>query len=388
MRRLVRTLLLVSLVPLGAGCTKKPPPPRPQTVVTSQPIARQINEWDDYVGRFEATGSVDVRPRVSGYIQSIGFTDGQIVRRGQVLFVIDPRPYQAALDQAKGQESRAEATVRDAKVELTRSRALLAARATSQQDLDTRTATELQAEADLAAAKAAVATAALNLGFTKVTAPIDGRVSDARITLGNLVTQDSSLLTNIVTLDPIRFAFQASESRLLSYLRTHPAGHGGASVQIRLQDEPDYRWDGRVTFVDNAVDTGSGTIRGYALTPNRGLFLKPGMFGHMRLKTAQPRQALLVPDAAVITDMTRQLVYVVSSSGEVGQRVVQLGPLLQGLRVINAGLLPTDRVIISGMQRAHPGDRVSAIAGQITALPDTGAQTSVSPPPGSATFAP
>jgi RND family efflux transporter MFP subunit len=388
MRRLVRSVLLVSLAALGAGCGKKPPPPRPQTVVAAQPLVRQINEWDDYVGRFEATGSVDVRPRVSGYIQSIAFTDGQIVRRGQVLFVIDPRPYQAALDQAKGQQAHAEATMKDAKVELARSHALFAARATSQQDVDTRTATELQAEADLAAAKAAVATAALNLGFTKVTAPIDGRISDARITLGNLVTQDTSLLTNIVTLDPIRFAFQASESRLLSYLRTHPSGHSGAPVQIRLQDEPDYRWDGRVTFVDNALDNGSGTIRAYALTPNRNLFLKPGMFGHMRLKSIQPRQALLVPDASVVTDMTRQLVYVVSPSGVLAERVVQLGPLLQGLRVINDGLQPTDRVIISGVQRAHPGDHVTVIAGQVAPARATDAQTSLGPPPGSATFAP
>ncbi len=357
-------------------------------VVAAQPLVRQINEWDDYVGRFEATGSVDVRPRVSGYIQSIDFTDGQIVRRGQVLFVIDPRPYQAALDQANGQEAHAEAAAKDAKVELARSHALFAARATSQQDVDTRTATELQAEADLAAAKAAVATAALNLGFTKVTAPIDGRVSDARITLGNLVTQDTSVVTNIVTLDPIRFAFQASESLLLKYQRGAAKGRGGAPVQIRLQDEPDYRWNGKIAFVDNALDTGSGTIRAYALTSNRGLFLKPGMFGHMRLQTVEPRQALLVPDGSIVTDMTRQLVDVVTPSGVVAQKVVQIGPLLQGLRVVNGGLEPTDRVIISGLQHSRPGEKVQVIAGRINPLAAADAQTDPSPPPGSATFTP
>lgn len=389
MRRLVFRVLLVSIIGLGAGC-KQASPPRPPSVVVAPPLVRTIKDWDDYVGRFEATSSADVRPRVSGYIQAIRFKDGQIVRRGQVLFVIDPRPYQATLDQAKGQEAHAEAALQDAKVELARSRALFAARATSQQDVDTRTASEQQAEADLKTARAAVATAELNLAFTQVTAPIDGRVSDARTTLGNLVSQDSTVMTNIVTLDPIRFAFEAPESMLLKYERTRPNGReGGAPVQIRLQDEADYRWNGRIAFVDNAVDAGSGAIRAYALTPNRGLFLKPGMFGHMRLQSAEPRQAMLVPDASIITDMTRQLVYVASPAGVVEQRVVQLGALVDGLRVVNAGLQRTDQVIISGMQHARPGQPVTVVAGKITPQPSAaGAQPDLGPPPGSATFAP
>ena len=387
MRKHVWGLVLVPLIGLGAGCAKPKPPPPPPTVVAAQPLQRQVSDWDDYVGRFEATDSVDVRPRVSGYVQRVAFKDGQLVRRGQPLFQIDPRPYQAALDQAAGQEGRATATLQDAKVELARSMALLAAKATSQQDVDTRRATEQQAEADLKAVQATVATARLNLGFTHVVAPIEGRISDSRAQPGNLVTQDSTVMTTVVALDPIRFAFQAPEDLLLKYQRANGRdGSAGAPVQIRLQDETSYSWNGRIAFVDNAIDTGSGTIRAYALAPNHARFLKPGMFGHMRLQSSTPHAALLVPDQAVVTDMTRQLLDVVTPSGVVAQRPVQLGALVEGLRVIRSGLQPGDRVIISGLQRAHPGDKVTVIAGQITPQPGAAAQPDLGPPPGSATF--
>ncbi len=388
MRKHIWALLLVPLIGAGAGCAKKTPPPQPPNVVVATPLQRQISDWDDYVGRFEATNTVDIRPRVSGYVQKVAFKDGQIVHRGQILFYIDPRPYQAALQQAQGQQARANATLADAKVELNRSHALLAAKATSQQDVDTRQAAEQQAEADLQAAKAAVATAELNLGFTHVVAPIDGRVSDSRAQPGNLVTQDTTVMTDVVALDPIRFAFQAPEDLLLKY--QHAKGGSdtsGTPVQIRLQDETSYRWDGKIAFVDNAIDTGSGTIRAYALAPNHALFLKPGMFGHMRLLSSQPHAALLIPDQAVVTDMTRQLVYVVDAGGVVGQRQIQLGPLLDGLRIVRSGLQPTDRVVISGIQRAKPGQKVTAAAGRVEPQPGASAQPDIGPPPGSATFA-
>ena len=383
MRKHIWGLLLVPLIGLGAGCAKKKPPPPPPTVVVAQPLQRQVNDWDDYVGRFEATNTVDVRPRVSGYVQRVAFKDGQIVRRGQLLFQIDPRPYQAALDQTAGQEGRAAAALQDAKVELQRSLALLAAKATSQQDVDTRRATEQQAEADLRAAQATVATARLNLGFTHVVAPIEGRISDSRTQPGNLVTQDSTVMTTVVALDPIRFAFQAPEDRLLKYQRN---GTSGAPVQIRLQDETGYNWNGRIAFVDNAIDPGSGTIRAYALAPNRGLFLKPGMFGHMRLQSSTPHPALLVPDQAVVTDMTRQLLDVVGPDGTMAQRPVQLGAVIEGLRVVRSGLSPRDRVIISGLQRAKPGEKVTATDGRIAPQPGALAQPELGPAPGSATF--
>jgi RND family efflux transporter MFP subunit len=376
------------LLGIAAGCAKKPPPPPLPRVVAATPLQRQVNDWDEYVGRFEATSSVDVRPRVSGYVQRVDFKDGQIVRAGQLLFQIDPRPYQAALDQAAGQEARAVATLNDAKVELSRSRALFAAKATSQQDVDTRQATEQQAEADLKAAEATVATARLNLGFTRVIAPIGGRISDSRTQPGNLVTQDTTVMTNIVALDPIRFAFQAPEDLLLKYERANTQDKsGGAQVQIRLQDEANYSWNGRIAFVDNAVDTGSGTIRAYALAPNHGLFLKPGMFGHMRLLSSQPHMAILIPDQSVVTDMTRQLVYVATPSGELAQKEIELGPLVEGLRVVLSGLSTSDRVLISGIQRAKPGERVTVTLGTIQPTPGSAVQPELAPPPGSATFA-
>ena len=388
MRRRIWGLLLVPLIGLGAGCARKAPPPPPPNVVVAAPLQRQVSDWDDYVGRFEATNTVDIRPRVSGYVQKVAFKDGQIVHRGQILFEIDPRPYEAALQQALGQQARAAATLADAKVELNRSRALLAAKATSQQDVDTRQATQQQAEADLEAAKAAVDTAQLNLGFTHVVAPIDGRVSDSRAQPGNLVTQDSTVMTDVVALDPIRFAFQAPEDLLLKYQRARIANDtSGTPVQIRLQDETSYDWNGKIAFVDNAVDTGSGTIRAYAVAPNHAMFLKPGMFGHMRLLSSPPHAALLVPDEAVVTDLNRQLVYVVGPDGTIAQRQVQLGALVDGLRIIRAGLQPSDRVVISGVQRAHPGEKVTAIAGRVAPEPGDIAQPDLGPPPGSATFA-
>ena len=388
MRKHIWALLLVPLLGLAAGCAKsKPPPPLP-AVVAATPLQRQISDWDEYVGRFEATNTVDIRPRVTGYVLKVAFTDGQIVRRGQVLFQIDPRPYQAALNQAAAQQARASATLQEAQVELNRSKALLAARATSQQDVDTRLAAVLQGQADVRAAQAVVATARLNLGFTRVIAPIGGRVSDSRAQPGALVTQDSTVMTDVVALDPIRFAFQAPEDLLLKYQRSK-GGSGAAPVQIRLQDEAGYRWNGRIAFVDNALDAGSGTIRAYALAPNHEGFLKPGMFGHMRLLSSSPHAALLVPDQAVITDMSRQLVLVVTPAGAVAQRPVQLGPIVEGLRVVRSGLSPSDKVIISGVQHAHAGDKVRVITGQTAPRPGAtlaaGADTAT--PAGSATFA-
>jgi RND family efflux transporter MFP subunit len=389
MGRRIWGLLLVPLIGLGAGCAKKAPPPPPPSVIVATPLQRQVSDWDDYVGRFEATNTVDIRPRVSGYVQKVAFKDGQIVHRGQILFEIDPRPYEAAVQQALGQQARAVATLADAKVELNRSRSLLAAKATSQQDVDTRQAAEQQAEADLQAAKAAVDTAQLNLGFTHVVAPIDGRVSDSRAQPGNLVAQDTTVMTDVVALDPIRFAFQAPEDLLLKYQRAKIASDtSGTPVQIRLQDETSYSWNGKIAFVDNAVDTGSGTIRAYAVAPNHAMFLKPGMFGHMRLQSSSPHAALLVPDEAVVTDLNRQLVYVVTPDGTIAQRQVRLGALIDGLRIIRSGLEPTDRVVISGVQRAHPGEKVTAIAGRIAPQPGASAQPDLGPPPGSATFAP
>ena len=383
--RLTAVLIAATLV---AGCgARQAPAPQPPTVIVAQPLQRQVEDWDDFVGQFESPSSVDIRPRVSGYVTAVGFRDGQAVGKGQLLYQIDPRPYAAAFDQAKAQEAHSAAALADAKVELERSKQLVAARATSQQDVDTRLAAERTAEADVAAAKAAEQTAALNLSFTHVISPISGRVSDAKVLPGNLVTQDQTVLTSVVALDPIRFRFTGPEAQFLKYKRAGLIGDGlQPPVQIRLQDETDYRWSGRLAFVDNVFDTSSGVISAYALVANPQGFLTPGMFGHMRLQGSRPYAGLLVPDQAIVADQSRQVVLVVGPNNTVSQRGVELGPLVDGLRVVRSGVSLSDRVIIDGVQHARPGKPVTVKAGQIA--PSTDAPTPpVAPTASSATFA-
>src|SRR5580704_6657572 len=378
---------LLIATPLAACGAAKPPAPPPPTVIVAAPLQRQVEDWDDFVGQFESPNSVDIRPRVSGYVTAIGFKDGAQVAKGQLLFQIDPRPYQALFDQAKGQAGHAAATLADAKVELQRSQQLLAARATSQEDVDTRLATERTAQADLLAAQAAERTAALNLSFTRVISPISGRASDAKALPGNLVTQDTTILTSVVSLDPIRFRFTGPEALFLKYKRQSLIG-GGAQppVQIRLQDEADYHWPGKLAFVDNAFDTASGVISAYALVENPAGFLTPGLFGHLRLVGSHPYAGLLVPDSAVTTDQSREVVYVVGADNKVREQLVDPGPVADGLRVIRSGLKPTDRVVIDGLMRARPGKAVTPRPGQISPEPVAPSEPE-SPAASSATFA-
>lgn len=389
-------LILLGLVP--AACARKAPPAAaPATVTVSQPLQKDVVDWDDFVGRFEAVDQVDVRPRVSGYLTRIGFKDGELVKKGQVLFEIDPRPYQATLDQAKAQAQRAEATLQNARTALQRGQTMLSARAISQEEFDNRQAAERQASADLAAAQASERNAALNLSFTQVTAPLSGRVSDRRVAVGNLVNADSTVLTTIVSLDPIRFTFDGSEALYLKYQRDNRAGARRSSrvasnpVLIRLQDETDYRWKGRMDFVDNSLNTGSGTIRGRAVVDNPGGFLTPGMFGHLRLLGSAPYHALLVPDQAVSTDQAQQIVYVLDPAGTVREQPVKTGPIVDGLRVIKTGLKPDDQVVIDGLQRVRPGAKAKGAPGKIVMRrPDPAASTDLAanpPSPASATAA-
>jgi RND family efflux transporter MFP subunit len=378
-----------------AGCAAKhPPPPPPPTVVVSKALQTKIVDWDDYVGRFEAINSVDVRPRVSGYLQSIGFRDGQVVHKGQVLFVIDPRPYQAVLNQARGQEAHAASALANAEIEMKRAKKLLSARTIAEQEYQTRLATEQQASGDLRAARAAVQAAALNLEFTRVIAPLSGRASDRRVAPGNLVTQDSTILTNITDLDPIYFSFNGAESLYLKYERQAQKGVRQQSrfyanpVQIRLQDQADYAIKGRMDFVDNTLDPNSGTIRGRAVVPNPGYILTPGMFGHLRLLGSGAYDGLLIPDEAIVSQQSDQILFVVGANGEVQQRKVIIGPRVGGLRVIQSGLEVDDEVVIDGVQRAKVGLKVAATPGQITP-PSPGTMPSpvdLTPPPASATF--
>ena len=386
-------LLLLSAAFWGCEAKKTAPTAPTPTVTVATPLRMNVIDWDDYVGQFSAVDSVDVRPRVSGYLVSVGFKDGDYVKKGQRLFVIDPRPYQATLDQAKGQEGRARATLENARAQAVRGATLLAAKAISQQTYDTLVAGQGQASADLMSAQATARAAGLNVAFTRVLAPISGRVSDRRVAPGNLVTADTTVLTNIVSLDPIRFSFSGSEALYLKYQRENQAGTRASSrrqanpVEIRLQDEPTYRWKGHMDFVDNSLDTGSGTIRGRAVVANPDHFLTPGMFGHMRLLGSGSYSALLVPDRAVVTDQERQVIYVVGPDGVARLQPVDLGPLTDGLRVVRSGLGPNDSVIIDGVQRAQGGHKVKAIAGRIVATPPTPRPLDPGPPASTATAA-
>lgn len=352
-----------------AGCSEPVTPPEvPPLVEVALPLSQRVADWDDYSGRFEPVDAVEVRPRVSGAIESVHFTDGQLVAEGDLLFVIDPRPYAAVLAQARAQVAGAKAQLANADAELKRAQALVGNKLISEADAEVRLAAQQRAAAELAAAEAAVQTAELNLSFTRITAPLAGRASYRRLAPGNLVTADTTVLTTIVTENPIRFLFDVPESALLKYKR-EAGGANASRVEIRLQDETEYRWHGRVDFLDNALDRGSGTIRLRAVVENPDGFISPGMFGQLRLYALQPFDALLVPDQSIVTDQTRQVVYVVDAEGVVDQRVVRPGRLMDGLRVITDGLTPQDRVVISGVQRARPGRRVSVKEGVVSAFP-------------------
>ena len=363
------TSFFAAMLATLAGCSEPAPPPEaPPLVEVAIPLSERVADWDDYSGRFEPVDAVEVRPRVSGLIESVHFEDGEHVSQGKLLFVIDPRPYAAELAHAKAQVAGARAQLANADAELKRAQALVGNKLISEADAEVREAAQLRAAAELAAAEASVQTADLNLSFTRVTAPLAGRASYRRLAPGNIVSADTTVLTTIVSENPIRFLFDVPESALLKYKR-EADGANASRVDIRLQDETEYRWSGRVDFLDNALDRSSGTIRLRAVVDNPDGFISPGMFGQLRLFALQPFDALLVPDQAIVTDQTRQVVYVVDAEGVVGQKVVRPGRLLSGLRVIEEGLTPEDRVIISGVQRARPGRRVAVKDGVVSAFP-------------------
>lgn len=358
-------LALVGIKGFGGQEAKADAPPIP-TVTVSAPLQRSIVEWDDYVGRFEASQSVEIRPRVSGQLQALHFKDGDIIRKGQLLFTIDQRPFLAALAEARARAASAQTQLALARSELARASRLIDDEAVSQEEVDTLRAAARSAEAGVAAAQAVVRQRALDVEFTQVRAPVTGRISDRRVDIGNLVSANESLLTTVLALDPIYFSFDGSEALYLKSLREKQAGGGAEQqVEIRLQDEASYSWKGKVDFTDNAIDPGSGTLRGRAVVSNPDYFLTPGMFGNMRLTASGTRNALLIPDAAVQTDQTRKVVYVVGKDGNVALRPVELGPLVNGLRSVRSGISANDKVVISGTQFAQPGSKVATRAGKI-----------------------
>ncbi len=366
-------LVLIPLVAILTACGGAPPQaPPPPTVTIAAPLQRDVTDWDEYVGRFEAVEGVEVMPRVSGQVTAIGFHAGVEVGKGQLLIQIDPRPYQAALDQARAQILRAQAALTNASTELRRADALRKYQAVSQEEYETKFAAQRSAQADLSAARAAAEAKALDLSFTSVRAPITGRVSDKRVAIGDYVSAGTTLLTTVVSVNPIWFSFEGAESFYLKYIRQAAKGERGSSryaanpVQIQLADESGYKWRGKMVFVDNAIDNNSGTIRAHAEVANPDGFLVPGMFGRARLLGSGTYKAVLVPDEAIQTDQTRKLVYVVDKEGKTVARPVETGPMVEGLRVVREGLAPREKIVIDGLARLQPGMKVTVRDGKIS----------------------
>lgn len=385
-------LFVVALAWFLLRPTQSPAAAPPVPVVTvATPLQRQIAQWDEFIGRFEASQTVDVRARVPGQITSIHFTDGQYVRKGAALFTLDSRPYRAALAEAQAGVATASASLNLARSNLARAQRLISEDAVAQTEIDRLVAEVKSGEAALAAARAQVSSRALDVEFSTVRAPISGRISDRRVDAGNLVSAGNgdagTLLTTIKAVDPIYFSFEGSEG---IFLATQRSGlDRGAEVDVRLQDEADYNWHGKLDFTDNGLDPRSGTIRARAVISNPKGFLTSGMFGNMRLSTGGNIDALLVPDTAIQTDQTRKILLVVDKSGTVSTKEVELGALVDGLRVIRKGLSPSERVIIKGTQVAMPGSKVRAHIGKISIPKPAGLpqQADRSAPAGTATIA-
>jgi RND family efflux transporter MFP subunit len=335
-------------------------------------IEKQITEWDEFTGRLEAVDIVEVRPRVSGHIQRVAFTEGKEVRAGDVLFEIDPRPYAAEMARANAERARARSRLSLATSELERAQRLVSAQAISREELDARVSAVAEAKAAVEVAEAAVESARLDLEWTRVRSPIAGRVGHADVTEGNLVqggVPGAAPLTTVVSVDRMYVAFEADERAFLKYasLSRSTAGGGGAGgagapVRMGLADEPDYPHAGRIDFVDNHVDPTTGTIRVRAVFSNAERRFTPGLFARVRLEAGKPFRATLIPDGAIGTDQDRKFVLVLKPDSTVEYRGVALGRLTEGLRVVDSGVKPGEQIVVNGLQRARPGMKVAAVA--------------------------
>jgi multidrug efflux system membrane fusion protein len=363
--------LMVLLALTLSGCGDKPPQPAaaaPPPVTVAQPTKRTVTDWDEFTGRFEAVEEVQVRARVGGFVTSVEFRDGAFVKTGDLLYVIDARPLEAVAEQADGQLSDARAKAELGKRELDRALTLNQTQAVSDSIVDQRRQALQAARAAEMQAAGALKAAHLNIEFTHVVAPIGGRVSRHLVSVGNLVQGSeggATLLTSIVSLDPIYIYFDMDEATYLKNNRLYFEGKRPSSrenpnpVQVSLTGETKPSHDGKVDFLDNRLDISTGTLRGRAVIPNKDFSILPGQFGRVRLIGSSPYEALLLPDAAIASDQSRKIVFVVKDDDTVEARQVTLGPLDEGLRVIREGLRPEDRVIIDGLQRARPGAKVT-----------------------------
>jgi RND family efflux transporter MFP subunit len=363
----------LTVLALLLGCSESPQKqafaPPPPAVTVANPIKRVVIDHDEYVGRFVAVDSVEIRARVSGYLDRVDFTDGQMVKQGDLLFTVDKRPFQTTLDQAKANLAQARANLAFAEADLARGAQLVRERTITEQTFDQRTQVKRVAEASVQAQEAAVRQASLDLEFTELKAPVAGRIGDRRVSPGNLVTGgtagNTSLLANIVSTDPIRFEFTFDEASYLRYERLAQGGRdvtsreGSVIVALKLIDEQEFKHQGRMDFVDNVIDRSSGTIRGRAVFSNPDGVFTPGMFARVRVPGSPSYTALLVPDAAIGTEQARKYVLVVDSDNVVRMKYVTLGQMSDNLRVIKSGVQEDDRVIVNGLMRARPNQKVT-----------------------------
>jgi RND family efflux transporter MFP subunit len=363
-------ILALVLTACDQGGPKAAPPPPPPQVTVAKPVTKTVTDHDEFVGRFVAVEAVEIRARVSGYLDAIHFTDGQYVKQGDLLFTIDRRPFQVALDQAKANLAQAKANLTYTTADLERGRDLVGRNVISQQTYQQRIQSKSVAEANVAAQEAAVKAAALDLEFTELRAPVSGRIGDRRVAVGNLVMGGTSaatttLLATIQSTDPIRFEFTADEGSFLRYRRITGStpdrvnNAGKVPVMLKLLDEQIFSHPGHMDFVDNAIDTGSGTIRARAVFPNPDGILTPGMFGRIQVATGPPEEALLVPDAAIGTEQVKKFVLVVDDNNVAQTKYITLGPVIDGLRVVASGLEAHDRVVVNGLMRVRPGSKVT-----------------------------
>ena len=373
LRRGRRTFAPLAVLVLAAGCVQtsaQPGPPPPPQVTVASVIERDVTEWDEFTGRLQAVDSVEVRPRVSGLIAAVRFQEGAIVRRGDPLFEIDPRPFQAEVDRLRAELTRARATNQRAASELQTAEKLRAENAIAKEEHDRRAAFAQESTAQAAAVEAALRAAELNLEFTKVTSPIDGRVGRAIVTEGNLVSSgpgEATLLTTVVSLDPVYAYFDADEQIFLKYSAAGAKGAGlrnrGAELPIRmaLANDENFPRQGRLDFIDNQLNGATGTIRGRAVFRNGDGQLTPGLFVRLRLAGTGSYRGLLIQDRAVGTDLSKKFVYVVGPKNEIQYRSVTLGPIVDGLRVVRTGLEPGESVVVNGLQRVRPGVQVTPV---------------------------
>ncbi|WP_406600828.1 efflux RND transporter periplasmic adaptor subunit [Microvirga rosea] len=367
--RTVTLIAALALLPPELTYAQTPPPPQ---VTVAKPVVKDIVERDDFIGRFDAIDQVDIRARVSGYLDKIHFVDGAIVKEGDPLFTIDQRPYQAALEQAEATVASAQVRVEFASNDLDRAEQLRKSGNIAEQLLDQRRSNFLTARAELDRAQGALRNARLDLEFTQIKAPIAGRISRKLVSVGNLINANETILTNIVSLDPIHFYFDVDERSYLAYSRQENGGtrtstqDGPNQVELTMTDERLAKRTGKLDFIDNRLDAASGTIRARAIFDNKDLFLTPGLFGRISLMGSNPYKGILVPDEAVGSDQDRRIVYVVGEDNTVSIRPVRPGPRIDGYRVIRTGLKGDENIVVNGLARVRPGIKVNP---QVSTLP-------------------